>query len=162
MVRRPSSNETHAFVMPIWMGLLCPTSCANTKSPLNVFIKFSATTDTYVDLNDPMVCIGRHTGSRALPRLIDGHLTEKLTSDGVFDPHTFNSMVQKNKSPLEDDLLPWTVSEIRRLLSRLVWKVAHSLDHVLAWSVWRRRHQARAKRCHYRRRHSLLPSYLRL
>jgi hypothetical protein len=71
-------------------------------------------------------------------------------------------MVQKNKSALEDDLLPWTVSEIRRLMARLVWKVAHSLDHLLAWSVWRRRHQARAKHYHYRRRQALLPSYLRL
>jgi len=61
-----------------------------------------------------------------------------------------------------DDLLPFTVPEIRRLLSRLIWPVVHALDHVLAWSVWRRRHQARAKRYHYRRRQALLPSYLRL
>lgn len=61
-----------------------------------------------------------------------------------------------------DDLLPFTVSEIRRLISRLVWTVAHSIDFILAWSAWRRRHQARAKRGHYRRRQALLPSYLRL
>lgn len=71
-------------------------------------------------------------------------------------------MAQKNWSPLEHDLLPLTVSEIRRLIGRLVWNMAHSIEFILAWSVWRRRHQARAKRCHYRRRQALLPSYLRL
>jgi hypothetical protein len=38
------------------------------------------------------------------------------------------------------------------LLYRLVWKVLYPVEHILAWSVWRRRHQARAKACHYRRR----------
>lgn len=71
-------------------------------------------------------------------------------------------MAQKNSPSLEDDLLPLTVSEIRRLLSRLIWTIAHSIDHILAWSRWRRRHQARARRCHYRRRQALLPYYLRL
>jgi transposase InsO family protein len=28
----------------------------------------------------------------------------------------------------------------------------HSLTTLLAWSTWRRRHQARARDCHYRRR----------
>ena len=49
------------------------------------------------------------------------------------------------------------VSEVRRLLCRLVlsrgpprWK------EVLSWSVWRRHHQAVARRCHYKRRGVLL------
>lgn len=60
------------------------------------------------------------------------------------------------------DLVPLTVSEIRRLITRLVWRTVHSMEFILAWSVWRRRHQARAQRCHYSRRQALLPYYLRL
>jgi hypothetical protein len=45
-----------------------------------------------------------------------------------------------------------SVPEIRHLLWLLVWRktVEHSL--VLAWSVWRRKHQARAQFYHYQRR----------
>ena len=50
------------------------------------------------------------------------------------------------------DLLPPTVPEVRRLLYRLLWAQPPPAAHVLRWSQWRRRHQARAKRCHYRRR----------
>lgn len=32
------------------------------------------------------------------------------------------------------------------------WAEPSSVDPILAWSRWRRRHQARAKRCHYQRR----------
>jgi hypothetical protein len=44
------------------------------------------------------------------------------------------------------------VPEVRRLLWRLLWPRALPPAAVLAWSVWRRRHQAIARRCHYRRR----------
>jgi hypothetical protein len=50
------------------------------------------------------------------------------------------------------NLIPLTVAEIRRLLYHLVWKVLQPAEHILAWSVWRRRHQARAQACHYRQR----------
>jgi len=49
-------------------------------------------------------------------------------------------------------LIPLTVPEVRRLLWRLVWRALPPPACVLAWSVWRRRHQAQARRCHYRRR----------
>ena len=52
----------------------------------------------------------------------------------------------------EEGLIPLTVPEVRRLIYRLVWMPVPPVDFVLAWSRWRRRHQARAKRCHYRRR----------
>jgi hypothetical protein len=50
-----------------------------------------------------------------------------------------------------------TVPEVRRLLYRLlvVARVPRE-EEVLAWSSWRRRHQLRAKRCHYRRRGATL------
>jgi hypothetical protein len=53
------------------------------------------------------------------------------------------------------ELLPLTVAEIRRLLAALVWRLADDPGVVLAWSGWRRRHQARARRCHWRRRQRL-------
>ena len=52
----------------------------------------------------------------------------------------------------DEELLPLTVPEVRRLLCRLVWAPAHHVDSVFSWSHWRRRHQARAKRFHYRKR----------
>jgi len=50
------------------------------------------------------------------------------------------------------DLLPLTVPEVRRLLFTLVWQPPPSAVHVLSWSDWRRRHQARAKQAHVKRR----------
>jgi hypothetical protein len=49
-----------------------------------------------------------------------------------------------------------SVAEIRHLLSRLVFRLRSSLEHVLAWSHWRRHHQAAAKFYHYKRRGALL------
>ena len=45
--------------------------------------------------------------------------------------------------------------EVRRLLTRLVWTVNYPAELVLSWSLWRRHHQAQARRCHYQRRLSL-------
>jgi len=50
------------------------------------------------------------------------------------------------------DLIPLTIPEVRRLLVRLLWEQARPVEQVVAWSSWRRRHQARARRSHYRRR----------
>lgn len=50
------------------------------------------------------------------------------------------------------ELLPLTVPEVRRLLVRLIWNDLPPQAHILAWSRWRRRHQARAKYFHYRMR----------
>jgi hypothetical protein len=52
----------------------------------------------------------------------------------------------------DPDLLPLTIPEIRRLLWRLVWSEPPADAAVVAWSRWRRRHQERAHRCHWRRR----------
>jgi hypothetical protein len=45
---------------------------------------------------------------------------------------------------------------VRRLLWGVVWRAFPTVEQVLAWSIWRRRHQAVAKRCHYRRRGAIL------
>jgi hypothetical protein len=49
-------------------------------------------------------------------------------------------------------LLPLTVPEVRHLLVALIWTAPAPPGLVLAWSRWRRRHQARARRAHYQRR----------
>ena len=53
---------------------------------------------------------------------------------------------------LAAELLPLTVPEVRRLVWRLAWARAPDLGAALAWSRWRRRHQQRARRCHWQRR----------
>ena len=59
-------------------------------------------------------------------------------------------------------LIPLTVPKVRRLLYRLIWRHHPTNESVLQWSQWRRRHQATARRCHYRRRVKLLTAYLQL
>jgi hypothetical protein len=61
-----------------------------------------------------------------------------------------------------EELLPLTVPEVRRLLRLVLSPPEPVYRRALAWSLWRRRHQARAKRCHYRRRLALLAVKVRL
>jgi SRSO17 transposase len=51
----------------------------------------------------------------------------------------------------ECELVPLSVNEIRRLYAAF-HRPHHPPGHTLHWSRWRRRHQARARRCHYQRR----------
>jgi len=60
--------------------------------------------------------------------------------------------MKEEPSPPKLDLLPLTVPEVRRLLSRLIWRNFPSQAHTIAWSCWRRQHQARARYYHYRTR----------
>jgi hypothetical protein len=52
----------------------------------------------------------------------------------------------------DQTLIPLTFNEIRRLVGRFIATTAHTIGHWLHWSNWRRRHQARARTSHYRRR----------
>lgn len=45
-----------------------------------------------------------------------------------------------------------SVPEVRKLLLKLLWDAVPEDAKVLGWSVWRRRHQHRARECHYRKR----------
>jgi hypothetical protein len=58
-------------------------------------------------------------------------------------------------------MVPLSVAEIRRLFIHLVVKPSLSFAYYLAWSFWRRTHQALARLCHYKRR-SDLTSHLQL
>lgn len=53
---------------------------------------------------------------------------------------------------LRRELLPLTVPEVRHLIWAVVWREPPICSKVLNWSYWRRKHQARAKRSHYKRR----------
>ena len=59
----------------------------------------------------------------------------------------------------KEELIPLMVPEVRRLLTRLVWTETQQPDFIPCWSWWRRRHQARARQCHYKRRLSRLRLY---
>jgi hypothetical protein len=55
------------------------------------------------------------------------------------------------------------VPELRHLLTALLWRGWHGLEHLLHWSQSRRRHQFHAMCCHYRKHGSPLPTlYLQL
>ncbi|MGH3221148.1 MAG: hypothetical protein ACRDPY_21045 [Streptosporangiaceae bacterium] len=47
--------------------------------------------------------------------------------------------------------IPLTRSEIAALFSMLVIRPVRDARHRLRWSAWRRRHQHRARTCHYQR-----------
>jgi len=49
-------------------------------------------------------------------------------------------------------LIPLTEPEIRRLLLAVAWPRLTEVEKALVWSDWRRRHQATARRCHYKKR----------
>jgi SRSO17 transposase len=57
---------------------------------------------------------------------------------------------------VDQSLVPLTFNEIRRLFTRTITNTIHTIDHWLHWSTWRRRHQARAKTSHYRRRGQII------
>ena len=58
-----------------------------------------------------------------------------------------------------DRLVRLSVPNVRKLLLRVVWSALPEADRVLAWSAWRRRHEHRARACHYRKRKAKPPDY---
>jgi SRSO17 transposase len=58
---------------------------------------------------------------------------------------------ERRDHPAPDDLIPLTCNEIQHLFTALIVRPVHDALHRLRWSQWRRRHQARARNCHYRR-----------
>ena len=80
------------------------------------------------------------------------HITPGDAGAGVFDRDQATSAGTGRKGGHygpDEELIPLTVPEVRRLLTRLVWTETQPPDFILYWSRWRRRHQARARRCHY-------------
>jgi hypothetical protein len=52
----------------------------------------------------------------------------------------------------DTSLIPLTLTEIRHLFAKLITNTVRPISHWMHWSTWRRRHQARARTSHYRRR----------
>ena len=53
--------------------------------------------------------------------------------------------IERDHTPTPDGLIELTVNEFRRLFDALLLAAKHTIDTALAWSRWRRRHQARAR-----------------
>jgi hypothetical protein len=56
--------------------------------------------------------------------------------------------------PEAADLIRWSVQELRRIAVRLAQQRIQPA-HVIAWSLWRRAHQAAAQRSHLKRKTQL-------
>ena len=69
---------------------------------------------------------------------------------------------QRQQDTPSDDLIPITVNELRRLFDALVLGKTATVEHILKWSNWRRKHQATARRCHYKLRSEPIELDLRL
>jgi len=69
---------------------------------------------------------------------------------------------ERDRHPAPTGLIPITLNELHRLFDALVIAATATIQDVLKWSIWRRRHQARARQCHYRRRSQHLKPDLRL
>jgi SRSO17 transposase len=61
------------------------------------------------------------------------------------------ALASQARRPPSAGLISLTCNEVQHLFAALVTRPAGDLGHRLRWSLWRRRHQARARTCHYRR-----------
>jgi DDE superfamily endonuclease len=61
------------------------------------------------------------------------------------------ALTERTRHPPPSRLIGLTCNEVQHLFATLAARPAGDLGHRLRWSVWRRRHQARARTCHYQR-----------
>jgi SRSO17 transposase len=59
---------------------------------------------------------------------------------------------ERARQPAPTGLISLTCNETHHLFNLLIAEPIHSIVNRLRWSTWRRRHQHRAKTCHYQRR----------
>jgi hypothetical protein len=60
----------------------------------------------------------------------------------------------KNKGSATPSLIRWSIQEVRRIAIRLARKRIQPA-HIIAWSLWRRAHQAVAQRAHFKAKRQL-------
>jgi SRSO17 transposase len=60
------------------------------------------------------------------------------------------AVAQRARDPAPSGLIGLTCNEVHHLFAALIAMPIGDSTHRLGWSVWRRRHQARARTCHYR------------
>jgi hypothetical protein len=58
---------------------------------------------------------------------------------------------QVERNTKTSDLIPWSIQEIRSIAQRLARKRIQPAD-VIAWSLWRRAHQAAAQKSHLKQK----------
>jgi hypothetical protein len=74
--------------------------------------------------------------------------------DGNDPPSGKPANTQKNDAPVQPDapsLIHWSIQEIRRVAVRLAQRRLHPA-YIIAWSTWRRAHQAIAQRSHMKQK----------
>jgi hypothetical protein len=67
------------------------------------------------------------------------------------------ALVERTRHPTPSGLIPMTCNEVQRLFAALIATPVGGVSDRLRWSVWRRRHQARARTYHYRRQAAWQP-----
>jgi SRSO17 transposase len=60
------------------------------------------------------------------------------------------AQTSNTRHPPPPDLIPLTCNELQHLAAALLAVPVADAAHRVRWSLWRRRHQARARTCHYR------------
>jgi hypothetical protein len=70
---------------------------------------------------------------------------------GVRHRHRARGALADRQGPGRAELIRLTCNEVQHLFAALVARPTGDRGHRLRWSLWRRRHQARARTCHYRR-----------
>ena len=61
------------------------------------------------------------------------------------------ALAERTRHPALPELIGVTCNEGQHLFAALLARPAGDRSHRLRWSLWRRRHQQRARICHYRR-----------
>ncbi|MDC9615616.1 hypothetical protein PSI19_17420 [Xenorhabdus khoisanae] len=85
------------------------------------------------------------------------HITLSLLAYAIL------AVLQVQEKKTQAGLIALSVSELRNLLSKLMEKTRETVEQILDWSNWRRRHQYRAQQYHYRHREEhLIMEQLRL
>ncbi|MFV2116872.1 IS701 family transposase, partial [Micromonospora sp. LOL_025] len=69
----------------------------------------------------------------------------------VIAAHAFLAAAAAASTTSPQGLIPITVNELRRLFHALIIEPTRRVGDVIAWSIFRRRHQAEAKISHYAR-----------
>jgi hypothetical protein len=65
--------------------------------------------------------------------------------------HALLTVIAAAQHPPPEGLIALTRNEIRRLLARITWAVAHPTGHIWAGPTWRRKRQPAARTSHYKR-----------
>jgi hypothetical protein len=81
----------------------------------------------------------------------------RIFHDGCHPTSGQQAGAQKNKverNAKTSHLIRWSIQEIRRIAQRLAQKRIQRAD-VIAWSLWRRAHQAAAQKSHIKQKSQL-------